>query len=85
MDATVIVPGHGPAFHNKDFLESECELLETAIAGVREQVRKGQFTLADIQAAVTADNLREKLTHDDPDLDARYRSRVKILRQDRDP
>ena len=49
------------------------------IAGVREQVRKGQFTLADIQAAVTADNLREKFTHGDPDLDARYRSRVKIL------
>lgn len=79
LDATVIVPGHGPAFHNTDFLELECELLETVIAGVREQVRKGQFTLADIQAAVTADNLREKFTHGDPDLDARYRSRVKIL------
>ena len=79
LDANVIVPGHGPAFHDKEFLNLERELLETVIAGVRAQLRKGEFELAKIQAAVTAENLREKFTHDDPDLNDRYRSRVKIL------
>ena len=79
LDADVIVPGHGPAFQNRDFLNLELQLLDTVIAGVREQLRKGALTLADIQAAVTAENLRVKFTNNDPDLDSRFRDRVKFL------
>jgi len=79
LDVSVIIPGHGPAFHDKEFLNLERELLETVIASVREQLRKGEFDVAKIQAAVTAENLRQTFTHDDPDLNDRYRSRVKVL------
>ena len=79
LDAGVIIPGHGPAFRNKDFLHLELQLLDTVIAGVREQLQKGALTLADIQAVVTAESLREKFTNNDPDLDARFRDRVKFL------
>ncbi|HLJ46866.1 MAG TPA: MBL fold metallo-hydrolase [Bryobacteraceae bacterium] len=79
LDTGVIVPGHGPAFRNKDFLHLELQLLETVIAGVRGELRKGALALADIQAVVTAESLREKFTHNDPDLDARFRERVKFL------
>jgi glyoxylase-like metal-dependent hydrolase (beta-lactamase superfamily II) len=79
LDTTVIIPGHGPAFHDREFLNLERELLETVIAGVQEQLLKGEFDLAKMQAAVTAENLRQKFTHNDPDLDERFRSRVKVL------
>lgn len=79
LDANVIIPGHGPAFHDKSFLNLELELLETVMRGVQEQLRQGVLTLAEVQKAVTADNLRERFTHNDKDLDARFHERVRNL------
>jgi cyclase len=79
LDADVIIPGHGPAFHDKDFLNLEIELLETATRGVHEALQKGALTLDEVQKTVTADELREKFAHGDPDLETRYRARVKEL------
>lgn len=79
LDADVIIPGHGPAFHDKNFLNLEIELLETVTRGVHQALQKGALTLDDVQKAVTADELREKFAHGDPDLEARYRARVKEL------
>jgi hypothetical protein len=79
LDADVIIPGHGPAFHDKDFLNLEIELLETVTRGVHEALQKGALTLDEVQKTVTADELREKFAHGDPDLETRYRARVKEL------
>jgi cyclase len=79
LDADVIIPGHGPAFHDKDFLNLEIELLETVTRGVHEALQKGALTLDEVQKTVTADELREKFAHGDPDLELRYRARVKEL------
>ena len=79
LDADVIIPGHGPAFHDKQFLELELSLLETVTNGVREALRDSAQTLDDVQKRVTAENLRAQFAHDDPDLDSRFRDRVKAL------
>ena len=79
LDVDVIVPGHGPAFHDNAFLNLELELIEAVIKGVHEALRKGMLSLDEVQKTVTVDELRVKFTHDDPDLDARYRNRVKEL------
>jgi hypothetical protein len=75
----VIIPGHGPAFHDKNYLNQEMELLESVTHGVRDALQKGLLTLDELQKAVTADELREKFAHGDPDLEARFRQRVRDL------
>ena len=79
LDADVIIPGHGPAFHDKSFLNLEIELLETVMKGVHQALQEGMLTLDEVQKAVTADELREKFTRKDEDLDSRFRERVKYL------
>jgi cyclase len=79
LDVDVIIPGHGPAFHDKAFLDLERKLIEAVIKGVHGALQKGMLSLDEVQAAVTAEELRVKFTHDDSDLDIRYRNRVKEL------
>jgi glyoxylase-like metal-dependent hydrolase (beta-lactamase superfamily II) len=79
LDADIIIPGHGPAFRDKSFLELERSLLVSVTRSVREALRNGAQTLDEVQKSVTADDLRLRFTHDDPDLNARYRDRVRVL------
>jgi glyoxylase-like metal-dependent hydrolase (beta-lactamase superfamily II) len=79
LDADVIIPGHGPAFRDKAFLNLEADLLEAVTRGVQEALQKGMRTLADVQKGVTAEEFRDRFTHGDADLDARFRDRVSTL------
>jgi glyoxylase-like metal-dependent hydrolase (beta-lactamase superfamily II) len=79
LETDVIIPGHGPAFRDKNFLNLEVELLESVIKGVHGALQKGMVTLDEVQKAVTVDELRERFTHNDKDLDTRFRERVKAL------
>jgi cyclase len=79
LDVDVIVPGHGPAFHDMAYLNLEREFIEAVIKGVREALQKGMLTLDEVQKTVTVDELRVRFTHDDSDLNLRYRNRVKEL------
>jgi cyclase len=79
LDVDVIVPGHGPAFRDKAFLNLEAQLLDTVIEGVHGSLQKGMLSLDEIQQAVTAEGLREQFSHGDADLDARFRARVQAL------
>jgi cyclase len=73
IDADVIIPGHGPAWHDKDFLRLEAELLESVVSQVGEAVKKGLVTVEEIQKAVDVESLRVKFTHDDQGLNAKFR------------
>ena len=79
LDADVILPGHGPAFHDKAFLRLELELLESVLGGVARARQQGIRALDEIQKAVTAEELRERFAHGDSDLEMRFRTRVKDL------
>lgn len=72
LDADVIIPGHGPAWRDKDFLNLEAELLESVVSQVRQAVQKGMVTVEEMQKAVHVEPLRAKFTHDDRDLNAKF-------------
>jgi cyclase len=74
--ADVIIPGHGPAWHDKDFLNLEAELLESVVHQVVQAVQKGLVTVEEIQKTVNVEPLRLKFTRDDPDLNAKFRRYV---------
>jgi cyclase len=76
IDADVIIPGHGPAWHDKDFLNLEAELFETIVSQVNQAVLKGLVTVEEIQKTVSVEPLRLKFTHDDKDLNAKFQRYV---------
>jgi glyoxylase-like metal-dependent hydrolase (beta-lactamase superfamily II) len=76
FDTDVIIPGHGPAWHDKDFLSLEAELLSSVVSQVQEAVQKGLVTVEEIQKAVDVEPLRAKFTHDEKDLDEKFRRYV---------
>ena len=89
LDVDVIIPGHGPAFRDKNYLNLEASLIESVVKGVHEALQSGMQTLDQVQKAVTADELREQFAHNDPDLVSRFRARVKdlvklVVREERD-
>jgi glyoxylase-like metal-dependent hydrolase (beta-lactamase superfamily II) len=77
FDADVIIPGHGPAWRDKDFLNQEAELFETIVLQVRQAVQKGLVTVEEVQKVVNVEPLRLKFTHDDKDLNKQFREYVK--------
>jgi len=76
LDVAVIVPGHGPAWHDKDFMNLEAELFESIVRQVTAAVRKGLVTEEEIKKTVDVESLRPKFSHGDPELDAKYRRYV---------
>jgi cyclase len=76
FDADVIIPGHGPAWHDKDFLNLEAELLESVVSQVDKAVKKGMVTVEEMQKVVNVEPLRVKFTHDEPDLNDKFRRYV---------
>jgi len=79
LDFAVLVPGHGPAFRDRQFLELEMSLIESVLVGTRAALKRGSISLEEIQKTVTAEELRETFTHHDADLERRFRDRVKFL------
>jgi cyclase len=76
FDADVIIPGHGPAWHDKDFLNLEAELLETVVSQVGQAVQMGLVTVEEMQKVVNVEPLRLKFTHDDKELNAKFQRYV---------
>jgi hypothetical protein len=52
-----VVPGQGPAFHDKAYLERTADLYAAVLSQVHSALERGVFTLADIQAAVNVDDI----------------------------
>jgi glyoxylase-like metal-dependent hydrolase (beta-lactamase superfamily II) len=73
FDVDVIIPGHGPAWHDKDYLNLELLLLESIVQQVAQAVQKGLVTVEEVQKAVNVEDLRPRFSHDDPDLDKKFR------------
>jgi len=76
LDAAIIVPGHGPAWHDKDFMNLEAELFESIVGQVTAAVQRGLVTEEEIKKAVDVETLRPRFAHGDPELDAKYRRYV---------
>jgi cyclase len=73
FDADVIIPGHGPAWHDKTYLNLELALFDSITGQVRRAVQQGLVTVEEVQKTVNLDDLRAKFTHDDQDLNKKFR------------
>jgi cyclase len=79
LDANVIIPGHGPAFHDKNFLNLNAELIESVMEQVVHAEKQGMVTVEEMQKAVNVEQFRLKFTHDDKDLNARFQRYVNTI------
>jgi cyclase len=76
IDADVIIPGHGPAWHDKNFLNLEADLFESIVNQVVKAEQQGLVTVDEIQNAVDVESFRLQFTHDDKALNAKFRRYV---------
>ena len=79
FDAEVIIPGHGPAWHDKDFMHLETQLFDAIGSQVAKAEQSGAVTVEEIQKAVDVEYLRTKFTHDDKDLNGKFERYVKRM------
>jgi cyclase len=79
MEAELIIPGHGPAFHDKVFLNLEADLLDSVVNQVVRAVQRGSVTEEDIERAVDVEPFRTRFTHGDAELNERFRRYVKRM------
>lgn len=72
LDVDIIVPGHGPAFHDKNYMLLEAELFEEVVRQVRAALRGGAVSIDDVQAKVNFDALRDRFARGDAAIAAQF-------------
>lgn len=73
LDLATIVPGQGPAMRDEEFLRNTIAMYEAIITQVHAALERGVVRLADVQAAVRLDEIRQRFTKGDATLDAEFR------------
>lgn len=63
LDWDVLIPGHGPAFHDRTYLNLEVDLMDEIDRQVNAALRRGLVTIEDVQAAVHVENFRDRFLH----------------------
>jgi glyoxylase-like metal-dependent hydrolase (beta-lactamase superfamily II) len=66
LDAIVIVPGQGPAMHDKSYLRRTIALISAVIDQVHAALAQGTVKLKDVQAAIHVDDLARSFTPGKP-------------------
>jgi len=79
LDATVVVPGQGPAFHDKSYLKLTGDLFESIIAQVHAALERGVVSLAEVQTVVNVDSIGRQYAPSAPQPDPRFRTLVAAL------
>ena len=81
LDTNVIVPGHGQAQHDKNYLNLVTESLQSVVDQVNNALQHG-MTLEQTQKFVKLDAIRVKFTHNDPQLNEEFQGNfAPIVRQ----
>lgn len=79
LDARIVVPGQGPAFHDKAYLKLTGDLFESIITQVHAALERGLVTLAEVQAAVNVDSIGRRYAPNAPQPDPRFKALVAAL------
>lgn len=72
LDADTVVPGHGPAFHDKRYMLLEADLFDEVLRQVRDILRGGGVSIDDVQKAVNFDAFKERFAHGDAELSSEF-------------
>ena len=79
LDATVIVPGQGPAFRDQSYLRVTRELFEGVIGQVHAALERGAVKLSEVQATVNLDAVGRRYPPGGAQPSAEFRSLVTRL------
>jgi cyclase len=79
LDARIVVPGQGPAFHDKAYLELTADLFESIITQVHAALERGLMTLSEVEAVVNVDSIGRRYSPNATQPDPRFRSLVSAL------
>jgi cyclase len=74
LDVDVIVPGHGPAWHDKSYLNLEADLLESVLRQVGMLVQQGVVTVEEMQKMVNVESFRPQFAHGDEALNRKFQN-----------
>ena len=76
LDATTIVPGHGPVLHDKAYLYLVHDLMKSTVNQLRARISQighpGFHSLDDVKGSVDLTSFRTKFAGDDKDLQAEF-------------
>ena len=76
LDATTIVPGHGPVLHDKAYLYLVADLMKSAVDQLRARISQighpGFHSLDDVKGSVDLTAFRSKFAGDDKDVQAEF-------------
>ena len=76
LDATTIVPGHGPVLHDKAYLYLVADLMKSTVDQLRARISQighpGFHSLDDVKGSVDLTPFRSKFAGDDKDLQAEF-------------
>jgi cyclase len=76
MDATTIVPGHGPVMHDKIYLNLVADLMQSTVDQVNARIRQigfpGGHTLDEVKGSVDMRPFRQRFAGNDKDLLAQF-------------
>ncbi len=72
LDIKAIVPGHGAALRDKEYLHLVIDLFESIVAQVHAALEEGAVIVDDVQKVVNLDSLRARFTHGDAELEADF-------------
>ncbi len=64
LNASTIIPGHGPVMHDDSYLKTLIEMFQTLSSQVKEAVAQG-LSLEDTRKRVTLDNFGQRLAGGD--------------------
>ncbi len=79
LDANIVVPGQGPAFHDKAYLKLTGDLFDSIITQVHAALERGLVTLTEVQAVVNVDSIGRRYTPNATEPDPRFRQLVSAL------
>lgn len=66
LNPAIIVPGHGPAFRDTDYMLLEAELFEEVLRQTRAALQGGAVTIENVQAKLNFDSFRDRFVKYDP-------------------
>jgi cyclase len=76
LDATTIVPGHGPILRDKTYLYLVADLMQSAVDQVRARIRQigspAGHTVEDVKGSVDLTRFRARFAGDDKNLQAQF-------------
>jgi glyoxylase-like metal-dependent hydrolase (beta-lactamase superfamily II) len=79
LDATIVVPGQGAAFHDKAYLKLTGDLFDSIISQVHAALERGLVTLTEVQAVVNVDAIGRQYSPNATAPDPRFRTLVSAL------